>query len=55
MYSIIYFLLFIYVMVSQVLALYFWYLWAQCHGFWSTVFIGPFVSEFKGILWPFFI
>lgn len=48
-------LLIIYGLISQVFALYFWYLWAQDHGFWSTVFLGPIVGEFKGLLFPFFL
>lgn len=48
-------LVLIYLATSQVLALYFWYLWAQDHGFWSTIFLGPLVGEFKGLLFPFFI
>ena len=34
---------------------YFWYLWAQNHDFLVAMFIGPFVGEFQGLLWPFFI
>ena len=45
----------IYLVISQVATLYFWYDWAQDHSFWSTVFIGPLVGEFKGLLWVFFI
>lgn len=45
----------IYIIISQILACYFWYLWSQDHGFWSSLFIGPIVGEFKGLLWPFFI
>jgi hypothetical protein len=48
-------LLYIYLTVSQVMAMYFWYLWAQTHGFLSSLFIGPIVGEFKGLLFPFFI
>lgn len=48
-------LLMIYFLVSQVLAIYFWYLLAQEHGFLYTIFIGPFEAEFKGLLWPIFI
>jgi hypothetical protein len=48
-------LLYIYLALSQVMTLYFWYLWAQDHGFWSTVFFGPIVGEFKGLLFPFFL
>ena len=45
----------IYFLVSQLIALYFWYLIAQEHGFLYTLFIGPFEAELKGLLWPFFI
>jgi hypothetical protein len=45
----------IYFIISQFMALYFWYLWAQIHGFVSTLIIGPIVGEIKGLLWPFFI
>lgn len=48
-------LLIIYFIVAQVFAMYFWYLWAQDHGFWSTIFLGPIVGEIKGLLWIFFI
>ena len=48
-------LLYIYLIISQVMTLYFWYLWAQDHGFWSTIFFGPIVGEFKGLLFPFFM
>ena len=48
-------LLMIYFIISQVATLYFWWEWAQHHSFLSTLFIGPFVSELKGILWIFFI
>jgi len=47
--------LYAYLILSQVFTLYFWYLWAQDHGFWSSVFIGPIVGEFQGLLWPFFM
>jgi hypothetical protein len=45
----------LYIMIGQVFALYFWYLFAQNHGFLASVFIGPIVGEFKGLLFPFFI
>ena len=48
-------LLMIYFLVSQLLAVYFWYQLAQDHGFLYTIFIGPFEAEFKGLLWPIFI
>ena len=48
-------LLMIYFLVSQFIAVYFWYLIAQEHGFLYTIFIGPFEAELKGLLWPIFI
>jgi len=45
----------IYLIISQFMALYFWWDWAQDNGFWSTLIIGPVVAEFKGLLWMFFI
>jgi hypothetical protein len=45
----------VYLMISQIMGLYFWWLWAQHHGFWSSILIGPLVGEFKGLLWIFYI
>lgn len=45
----------LYIIIGQVFALYFWYLFAQNHGFLASAFIGPIVGEFKGLLFPFFI
>jgi hypothetical protein len=45
----------IYIVISQIMALYFWWDWAQDHSFLSTFFLGPIVGEFKGLLWIFFI
>jgi hypothetical protein len=45
----------LYIMIGQFFALYFWYLFTQNHGFLASVFIGPIVGEFKGLLFPFFI
>lgn len=41
----------IYLVISQVMTLYYWYDYAQHNGFAATVFIGPFVAEFKGLFW----
>ena len=46
---------YIYLVISQIMTLYFWWLWAQDHGFWNSILLGPFVGEFKGLLWIFFI
>jgi len=53
--SAIYLVLLNYFLVSQIFAVYYWYVFAQDHGFLSTLFIGPIVGEIKGLLFPFFI
>jgi hypothetical protein len=53
--NILYVSIFIYVIFTQIMALYFLYLWAQTHSFINTIIIGTIVSEIKGILFPFFI
>ena len=47
--------IYLYMIIAHFCVLYFWYQWYQCHGFLSTVFIGPIVSEIKGLLCPFFL
>jgi hypothetical protein len=47
--------IYIYLMIGQLCMFYFWYLWAQTHGFWSSLILGPIVAEIKGLLFPFFI
>jgi hypothetical protein len=54
-YSILVILGWIYVAISQIMACYFWWLYAKQNGFWSSVLIGPIISEIKGFLWVFFI
>jgi hypothetical protein len=44
-----------YLIISQIMTLYFWWLWSHDHGFWSSVLVGPIVGELKGLLWIFFI
>lgn len=53
--NIFYVLLTSYVLIAQLFATYFWFIYAQNHGFLSTLFIGPLVGEIKGLLFPFFI
>lgn len=53
--NILTFIIAVYLLISQIMTLYFWWLWSQDHGFWSTVFIGLIVGELKGLLWIFFI
>lgn len=51
----LYYLTMLYIMIGQIFALYFWHDYAQSHGFLASLFIGPFVGEFKGLLFPFFV
>jgi len=53
--NIFYVLLTSYVFVAQFFAIYFWFIYAQNHGFISTLFIGSILGEIKGLLFPFFI
>jgi len=48
-------LVYLYLFLSQGFMLYFWYNYSQNHSFIKTLIIGPFVSEIKGFLFPFFI
>jgi hypothetical protein len=45
----------IYLILSQIMTLYFLYLWSNSHGFLNTITLGVLISEIKGILFPFFI
>lgn len=53
--GITYVLIMLYFLIAQIFAAYFWYDYAQDHGFLASVFIGPWVGEIKGLLFPFFI
>ena len=48
-------LLVIYLFIASIASLFFWYVEANTHGFMYTLFIGPIVGAFKGLLWPFFV
>jgi hypothetical protein len=48
-------LAYIYLMISQFMALYYWWQWAQNHGFWNSLLLGPINGECKGLLWIYFI
>lgn len=48
-------LIYLYLIAAHVCMLWFWYQWSQTHGFFSTLIIGPIISEIKGLLFPFFI
>lgn len=45
----------IYLIMSQIMTLYFLYLWSNEHGFISTITFGVIVAEIKGLFFPFFI
>ena len=48
-------LFYVYLFVAHIFTFYFWYQWAQTHSFLNTLFLGPFVAEIKGLLFPFFM
>lgn len=48
-------LLGLYFLISQIMAIYFWWEYAQEDSFLTTLLIDPFLAEFKGFLWIFFI
>jgi len=45
----------IYLIMSQIMALYFLYLWSNNYSFLNTITLGVIVAEIKGIFFPFFI
>jgi hypothetical protein len=45
----------IYLIMSQIMTLYFLYTWSNSHGFLNTITLGVLISEIKGIFFPFFI
>ena len=49
------YIFFTYVILSQFFAVYFWYIYVKNHDFLMSIFVGPFIAEFKGLLWPLFI
>ncbi len=48
-------LLGLYGLSTQIMAVYFWWKLMKEDSFIVGIFIDPFIAEFKGILWPFFI
>lgn len=48
-------LLYAYVIVWQVLSVYWWWKMMKADSFFMGIFIDPFIAEFKALLWPFFI
>lgn len=48
-------LLGIYILISQIMALYYTWMWIKMHDFWPGVLVAPFVGEIKGLFWIFLI
>lgn len=48
-------LIWLYVLISQIMTIYFWWQYAKEDNFLTALFIDPFLAEFKGLLWIFFI
>lgn len=48
-------IMWLYGISTQIMAVYFWWQYLKEDGFLMGMFIDPFIAEFKGILWPFFI
>ncbi len=46
---------YLYLIVSQFAAIYFWWQWANDNSFLSSLIIGPLIGEIKGLLWIFFV
>ncbi|HRL70223.1 MAG: hypothetical protein KA463_02625 [Flavobacterium sp.] len=46
---------YIYLIISQFMAIYFWWQWANENSFLSSILVGPVVGEIKGLLWIFFV
>lgn len=45
----------LYIISAEIFAVCFWWLMAKEDSFLTTILIDPFIAEFKGLLWPFFI
>ena len=48
-------LLGLYFVISQIMAVYFWYQFAKVDGFLTTITIDVILAELKGIFWIFFV
>ena len=48
-------LLWLYGISTQIMAVYFWWKMMKEDNFFMGIVIDPFIAEFKGIFWPFFI
>ena len=52
---ILYVVLWLYIVISQIMTVVFWWEMMLEDNIFATIFIDPFIAEIKGVLWPFFI
>ena len=52
---ILYVVLWLYIVISQIMTVVFWWEMMLEDNIIATIFIYPFIAEIKGVLWPFFI
>jgi hypothetical protein len=52
---VLYVALWLYIVISQIMTVVFWWEMMLEDNIIATIFIDPFIAEIKGILWPFFI
>lgn len=45
----------LYLFSTQIMTVVFWWRMLKDSGFFRAMFINPFIAEFKGLLWPFFV
>lgn len=45
----------LYFISTQIMGIYFWWKMMKQDSFLAAILIDPFIAEFKGPLWPFFI
>ena len=52
---ILYVIVFSYLLISQLMTFIFWLDMMLEHNIITVIFIAPFIAEYKGLLWPFYI
>ena len=52
---VLYVALWLYIVISQIMTVVFWWEMMLEDNVIATIFIDPFIAEIKGVLWPFFI
>ena len=48
-------ILWIYGIISQIMTIYFWWQMMKEDSFLMSILVDPFIAEFKGIFWIFFV